>query len=149
MEQYENFLNMRKPKEIITITKERFWDIVKTIDWKNHCRENECKFYKTISKDLYEQYGKKTCKELSEIERFYAHCLEDQLVRYAKVYYKSFTDFCVDNGFIHGLSNDSTWYLCTFIVGCGKESYDRVMLEPTEISEFKDYIEGFSYCFIK
>lgn len=78
----------------------------------------------------------------------YAYHLLDQLERYADtIYGGSWLRFCADCGFEHGLSDDSSWYLCTHIVGCGLAAYDKVMLDPMKISEFKNYREGFTYCF--
>lgn len=128
----------------IYVTEDVFWDVVKTIDWRFVCEEE--RVYKEIAREICERFPTGH-KRLSELCFHYSKCLYEHLTRYSKAKFGSWSKFCDSTGFVHGLSDDSTWYLCTFIVGCGKEEYDRVMLDPTRICEFKDYEEGFQYCF--
>lgn len=132
---------------LIYIDNKEFWRVTKNIDWRLYCEER--KYYEKVSKELLQEYGEDGLKDLNKKCYHFSICLVEQLHRYAKAHYNSWIDFCKATGFVHGLSDDSEWYLCTFIVGCGKEKYDKVMLDPTRISEFKDYTEGFIYCFIK
>jgi len=123
---------------------DEFWKVVKQIDWRFHCEVP--KVYDQIQAEVRAKYPQ-GYQRLHEKCYHFTRALQEQLHRYTKKHFGKWIDFCKSTGFVHGLSDDSEWYLCSFIVGCGKEEYDRVMLDPTRISEFKDYQEGFSYCF--
>jgi len=126
---------------------ETFWKEVDRINWRFICEDEDDRVYKEVKEDLIERYGSNE-KDLNTKMYHFTKALLDHIERYvAANYNKKWINFWKDCGFVHGLSDDSFWYLCTFIVGCGKKEYDRVMLDPTRVSEFKDYQEGFAYCF--
>lgn len=138
--------SIEENKETIVVTDENFWKLIDSLEWRFHItRGNEEKeVIKELSQKVSDSYNR---EDLSNKLSFYSKALYDHLNRYAKANYPLWSDFCKSCGFLHSLSDDSTWYLCTFIVGCGKKEYDKVMLDPTRISEFKDYTEGFQYIF--
>ena len=145
----ENQMPFNPKKAEPPVTDSAFWDLVKEIDWRNICRKPS--FIKAIQKKLKDSYPETLPAYHS---KFYAltKALYDQLIRYANNRYDAFgdgwRDFCTEAcGFSDALSSDQRWYICSHIVGCGKEHYDRVMLDPTRICDYRDYKEGFGYCF--
>lgn len=134
-------------REELALVEDDFWDIVKGIEWRfKSTQGDDERPYIAIHNELKKRYPEGIHVLRAYCDHF-SKALLEHLERYAKEKFGSWYKFCAANGFLHGLSDDSTWYLSTFIVGCGKEAYNKVMLDPMKISEFKDYVEGFSYCF--
>lgn len=138
---------VKKPDAVVEAdcTEDEFWRIVDTLDWR-HLSATKYRAYEGINDELKKKYPT-TLDKYHDIAINLSRALRVHIDRYAKTKFKSWDDFCQSCGFVRGLSDDSQWYLCTFIVGCGKDKYDRVMVDPSRISEFLDYKEGFTYCF--
>lgn len=127
-----------------------FWAVVDSLNYRQ-ASERWSKVYSIFNEELKEKFKERLPlfrQRCSDLTKDLLKHLDDFAIKeYDGFGLPKWTKFCYDAGFERPLSDDSLWYLGTFIVGCGKEAYESVLDNPLKISEFKDYREGFSYCF--
>lgn len=127
----------------------RFWDVVDEIDWKHISLEYDkpyevMKFRLIKLFDMEEEIDTLLMRNLFEETRARVICLKSTLEEYALEQFG-------DRHVFGQLSDDGFHYLCTHIVGCGKEAYDEAMNHPETVIpkyvENNDFYEGFEYGF--
>ena len=128
----------------------KYWEVIDELDWKNVCLKytkpwEVIKFKLIKLFDMEEEMDTLLIAKLFEETRARVNCLKSTLEEYA-------LDQSGSRFGLYKISDDSFHYLCTHIVGCGKEAYEEAMNHPEVVIpkyiENNNYHEGFEYGFI-
>lgn len=131
----------------MNIGNNRFWSVVKTLDWKNLCKTNHKVRYEKAFQ-IFRELGL-TPIEIEGFHQIAIACrkvLQDKVEEYSLLEFGDRNKFPNNSGVLN-VGDDGFWDLCAHIVGLGKKTYEAACDNPEKILEYPDYVENFEYLF--
>lgn len=126
-----------------------FWKVIDKLNWnKLSKRTNSIEAYKDSVFGMFYKnaFSPEDVYELNSLVRLYASALRERVEQYSVENYGDRFIYPNNSGVI-SVSDDTFWDLCCHIVGLGKEAFEHVFNNPSEIVNYPEFKEGFWYCF--
>lgn len=132
----------------MNIRNDKFWEIVKALDWKDLCKVENGKLRKEKAFQTFKELGL-TPLNVEGFHQFAVACrkvLQDKVEEYSLLKFGDRHEFPNNSGVIN-VGDDGFWDLCAHIVGLGDKIYEDVCKNPEKILNYSDYVENFEYLF--
>ena len=126
-----------------------FWKIIDKLNWKEISINSSTirDYQEKVFKVFYDnEFSIENISDLREILKLYASVLRERVEQYSVENYGDRHIF-PNNSEVIIISDDTFWDLCCHIVGLGKETFEYIFNNPSEIINYPNFRESFWYCF--